>query len=83
MAAAVDDAVCVICFMTAKYKASFNCKLEAEYAMNKQVSFLISYRMWDVAELTRLYLQVPVIPVMMQTNWRPDGWLGIILGSKM
>src|SRR4051812_40356721 len=27
--------------------------------------------------------KVPIVPVMVESNYRPDGWLGFLLGSKL
>ena len=57
-----ETASCVLICMTEKYKESNNCRMEAEYTIQKQK---------------------PLIPLIMQKSYRPDGWLGFILGSKI
>jgi male-specific lethal 1 len=62
MADAIDSAAVIVMVMTSAYKASANCKLEAEYAHLKNVQ---------------------MIPVLIESGYRPDGWLGMLLGSKL
>eukprot|EP00051_Salpingoeca_urceolata_P005621 m.75029 g.75029 ORF g.75029 m.75029 type:complete len:601 (-) comp14465_c0_seq1:306-2108(-) len=62
MADAVENAACVLVCMSESYKASPNCRLEANYAHQRQVPFL---------------------PLMMETGYAPDGWLGLLLGTRL
>ena len=62
MARAVEGASTVLLCLSQKYKASPNCRSEAEYAYQ---------------------CQKHIIPLMMEENYKPDGWLGIILASKL
>jgi hypothetical protein len=62
MADAIDGAGVVVVGLSPQYKASANCRLEAEYA---------------------LYSRKAIIPLMMQSNYQPNGWLGMLLGAKV
>lgn len=62
MASAVETADLVLVFIAGAYKASANCRLEADYIM---------------------VLKKPWIPIMVQPNYRPDGWLGLAMGNKL
>ena len=62
MATGIETASCVLICMTENYKESNNCRMEAEYTIQKQK---------------------PFIPLILQKSYRPDGWLGFILGSKI
>jgi len=59
MATAVESCAVVVVAISAKYKQSAHCRMEAEFAMMKRK---------------------PVVPVIVQEGYRPDGWLGMLLG---
>ncbi|CAF1503259.1 unnamed protein product, partial [Didymodactylos carnosus] len=61
MAQAIEQATVIIMCITEKYKDSPSCRLEAEYAIQKNKK---------------------IVPLIAQPNWKPTGWLGIILGTK-
>jgi hypothetical protein len=62
MALAVENACVVLIGVSREYKESTNCRLEAQYAMQREV---------------------PVIPLMLEDGYRADGWLGILIGTRM
>ena len=62
MANAIEESYCVLMCMTARYKQSANCRLEAEYTVN---------------------INKPFVPLILEKAYKPDGWLGLILGSKI
>jgi hypothetical protein len=62
MAEGVQGAACVICFMSAAYQESANCKLELKFAQQSGV---------------------PIVPVMVQADWRASDWLGIITAGAL
>ena len=62
MASGIEAASCVLICMTENYKESNNCRMEAEYTIQKKK---------------------PFVPLILQKSYRPDGWLGFILGSKI
>lgn len=63
MAAAVEGADIIIMCVSEQYQASANCRLEAEYALQRKKH---------------------IIPLMVgEANFRPSGWLGLILGAKL
>ncbi|XP_078697350.1 uncharacterized protein LOC144925267 [Branchiostoma floridae x Branchiostoma belcheri] len=62
MAKAVEGAAVVLICMSRKYKDSYNCRLECEYAGTTRT---------------------PIIPLKMEGNYKPDGWLGILSGANM
>ncbi|CAF0725053.1 unnamed protein product [Didymodactylos carnosus] len=62
MAQAIEQAMVIIMCFTEKYKDSPSCRLEAEYAIQKNKK---------------------IVPLIAQANWKPTGWLGIILGQKL
>ncbi|KAH9492545.1 hypothetical protein Btru_025773 [Bulinus truncatus] len=80
------QAICVIVF--------FLCCLEGEEAMAQAVEDATIV----IIAMSQLYKDSPntraeaeyafrchkkIIPLMMQKNYKPDGWLGLILGSKL
>ena len=62
MAEAIENAACIVVFMSAKYKESANCRKECEYADGQQT---------------------PIVYVMVEENYKPNGWLGIQLGKTV
>ena len=62
MAQAIEKSICVLVWVTEKYKESNFCRLEAEYITQKNK---------------------PFIPILMEKGYGADGWLCIILGSKI
>ena len=62
MAAAVENAHCVLICITERYKASANCRLEGTYVHEQR-------KAW--------------VPLMLEKSYRPTGWLGIMLGSRL
>jgi hypothetical protein len=62
MSAAVEDAAVVVICISRAYKESANCRMEAQYALQREVE---------------------MVPCMMEEGYRPDGWLGMILGTKL
>jgi len=62
MAHAVENASHVVVALSPGYKESPNCRLEAEYAVQKNKR---------------------VIPIVVHPGYKPDGWLGILLGAKL
>eukprot|EP01052_Picozoa_sp_SAG31_P002380 SAG31_NODE_84_length_27014_cov_3.743006_7_plen_1064_part_00 len=62
MALAVENAEVVLIGVSRQYKESTNCRLEAQYAMQREV---------------------PTIPLMLVDGYRADGWLGMLIGTRM
>ena len=62
MANAVDNAYAVCVGISAGYKESSNCRLEAMYAHQ---------------------INVGIIPLMLEEGYRANGWLGLLLGTRM
>ena len=62
MAAAVENAHCILICVTERYKASANCRLEGTYVHEQR-------KAW--------------VPLMLEASYRPTGWLGIMLGSRL
>ena len=62
MADAVEGAACVVYGISAAYKESTNCRLEAQYAFQQQSD---------------------MVPLMMVDGYRPNGWLGMLLGVRL
>ena len=62
MSAAVEDAAAVVICISQAYKESANCRMEAQYALQRGVK---------------------MVPCMMEEGYQPDGWLGMILGTKL
>ena len=62
MAAAVENAEVVLLGVSRQYKESGNCRLEAQYAMQREVS---------------------CVPLMLADGYRADGWLGMLVGTRM
>ena len=62
MALAVENAEVVLIGVSRQYKESTNCRLEAQYAMQREV---------------------PTIPLMLADGYRADGWLGMLIGTRM
>ena len=64
--------------MIDSFDASFTCRFTLLIALLHCPRFLL------LAEAEYAYTRrKPIIPLMMEENYRPDGWLGIILGSKL
>lgn len=61
MAHAVESASVILICYSESYKNSNNCRLEAQYALDRLK---------------------PIIPIRMQAKFRPDGWLGLLIGGK-
>ena len=62
MAAAVENAEVMLVGVSRQYKESTNCRLEAQYAMQREV---------------------PTVPLMLVDGYRADGWLGMLIGTRM
>ena len=62
MAAAVENACVVLMGVSREYKESTNCRLEAQYAMQREV---------------------PVVPLLLVEGYRADGWLGMLMGTRL
>eukprot|EP01051_Picozoa_sp_SAG22_P002868 SAG22_NODE_133_length_18379_cov_34.571937_1_plen_1946_part_00 len=62
MALAVENAEVMLIGVSRQYKESTNCRLEAQYAMQREV---------------------PTIPLMLADGYRADGWLGMLIGTRM
>ena len=62
MALAVENAEVVLIGVSRQYKESTNCRLEAQYAMQREV---------------------PTIPLLLEDGYRADGWLGMLIGTRM
>ena len=62
MALAVENAEVMLIGVSRHYKESTNCRLEAQYAMQREV---------------------PTIPLMLVDGYRADGWLGMLIGTRM
>jgi hypothetical protein len=62
MAEAVEGAQVMLIGVSRAYKESSNCRMEAQYGIQRQKD---------------------MIPLMMQEGYQPDGWLGMLLGTKL
>eukprot|EP01050_Picozoa_sp_SAG11_P014886 SAG11_NODE_1878_length_4131_cov_81.001984_1_plen_1376_part_11 len=62
MALAVEAAEVMLIGVSRQYKESTNCRLEAQYAMQREV---------------------PTVPLMLVDGYRADGWLGMLIGTRM
>ena len=62
MALAVENAEVMLIGVSREYKESTNCRLEAQYAMQREV---------------------PTVPLMLADGYRADGWLGMLIGTRM
>eukprot|EP01051_Picozoa_sp_SAG22_P016367 SAG22_NODE_2298_length_2742_cov_2.665910_2_plen_346_part_01 len=62
MAGAVENAEVVLIGVSREHKESTNCRLEAQYAMQREV---------------------PTVPLMLTDGYRADGWLGMLIGTRM
>eukprot|EP01052_Picozoa_sp_SAG31_P013520 SAG31_NODE_814_length_11876_cov_16.478984_1_plen_1874_part_00 len=62
MALAVENAEVMLIGVSRQYKESTNCRLEAQYAMQREV---------------------PTIPLMLVDGYKADGWLGMLIGTRM
>lgn len=62
MASAVENAAIVLVCVSQKYKESPNCRMEAEYALERKVD---------------------MIPLIVESQYKPDGWLGLLCGKKL
>ena len=62
VALAVEGASVMLVCVSRAYKESSNCRLEANYGLQREVS---------------------MVPLMMEEDYKPDGWLGLLLGTRM
>jgi hypothetical protein len=62
MASAVEDAAVLVYGISRAYKESANCRLEAQYAYQREKE---------------------MVPLMMEEGYRADGWLGMLLGTRL
>jgi hypothetical protein len=62
MASAVEDAAAMVYGISRAYKESANCRLEAQYAYQREKE---------------------MVPLMMEEGYRADGWLGMLLGTRL
>jgi hypothetical protein len=62
MAAAVEDAEVMLIGVSRAYKESSNCRMEAQYAMQREVD---------------------TVPLMLVDGYQADGWLGMLIGTRM
>ena len=62
MALAVEGASVMLVCVSRSYKESSNCRLEANYGLQREV---------------------PMVPLMMEEGYAPDGWLGLLLVGCM
>jgi hypothetical protein len=62
MSLAVEDACVVLIGVSRAYKESTNCRLEAQYAMQREVD---------------------TVPLMLVEGYQADGWLGMLIGTRM
>ncbi|CAG2223110.1 unnamed protein product [Mytilus edulis] len=73
MAEAVENASVVLICMSEKYKLSPNCRLE-KYKLSPNCRLEAEYT---------FQCRKDYVPLMLQKQYRPDGWLGAILGAKL
>ena len=52
----------VLIGVSREYKESTNCRMEAQYAMQREV---------------------PTVPLMLEEGYRADGWLGMLMGTRL
>ena len=88
MAEGVGNAAVVVPFMTEKYESSTNCKLELKFSQQvgrDSDSFCshISLRLANELRHVGFLVQtgVPIVPVLMQPDYAPAGWLGLLTGA--
>ena len=62
MSLAVEDAEVVLIGVSRAYKESTNCRLEAQYAMQREVD---------------------TVPLMLVDGYQADGWLGMLIGTRL
>eukprot|EP01052_Picozoa_sp_SAG31_P000494 SAG31_NODE_14_length_37953_cov_109.719660_28_plen_555_part_00 len=62
MALAVENAEVMLIGVSRAYKESTNCRLEAQYAMQREVA---------------------MVPLMLVDGYRADGWLGMLIGTRL
>eukprot|EP01052_Picozoa_sp_SAG31_P034081 SAG31_NODE_3930_length_3742_cov_2.584408_2_plen_1021_part_01 len=62
MALAVEGASVMLICVSRSYKMSSNCRLEANYGLQREIA---------------------MVPLMMEEGYVPDGWLGLLLGTRM
>jgi hypothetical protein len=62
MSLAVEDAEVVLIGVSRAYKESTNCRLEAQYAMQREVD---------------------TVPLMLVEGYQADGWLGMLIGTRL
>ena len=68
------------------YKESANCRLEANYVSTQSdLSLLDSTGAFFTGclHLQGMQNECDMIPLMMDSNFKPKGWLGLILGTRL
>ena len=94
MAEAVENACVVIICVSEKYKLSPNARtgwswISASWSWTHRLLSFVHvqfvnqsfFSLPTEAEYT-FQLKKPIVPLMMQRHYKPDGWLGMLLGSK-
>lgn len=77
MASAVENSFVVLMAINEQYHQSRYCRL-GNFIRLFPIGYLIRLEAEYSVEQNK-----PSIPMMMQTGYRPSGWLGIINGSKL
>lgn len=77
MASAVENSFVVLMAINEQYHQSRYCRL-GNFIRQFSIGYLIRLEAEYSVEQNK-----PSIPMMMQTGYRPSGWLGIINGSKL
>ena len=84
MAEAVENAALVLVCASEKYKMSPNCRTGAFRSLFTIFSLCFGiYLFLNLAEAEYTFqLKRPIVPLMMQRRYKPDGWLGMLMGAK-
>ena len=69
------------------YTRVIDCRLEAQYGHQVQIdSILSAFLMLPAPTMTVLCCpqrDVPFIPLMLEDGYKADGWLGLLLGTRL
>jgi hypothetical protein len=84
MADAVEKAAAVVPFMTARYQASENCKLEVGNRSPRSLPMDMLDCDTDASQLKFSKQRgIPICPVLLQKDWQQSGWLGLLIAGAL
>ncbi|KAJ8307353.1 hypothetical protein KUTeg_015437, partial [Tegillarca granosa] len=83
MAHAVENSEIILICFSDKYKNSDNCRAAKTQSYWVLKYFLFRFNFWLLEAEFAFQLKKKIIPLRMEKGYKPDGWLGFIIGSKL